>query len=104
MSDMKAYLASRYVHSSWFHLQNPILTCRYMSGPKADAILARSTDPNIKKRKKKPKNEDYTVKLENGEGLRLKDEDEWNKTEDVDMDEEDAPGMPIILLYQKEKS
>jgi pre-mRNA-splicing factor CWC26 len=63
-----------------------------MSGPKADAILARSSDPTIKKRKKKPKNEDYVTKLESGEGLKLKDEDEWNKGEDVDMDGEDAPG------------
>jgi len=65
-----------------------------MSGPKADAILARSSDPTLKKRKKKPKNEDYTVKLEAGEGLRLRDEDEWKGAQDGDMDidGEDAPG------------
>lgn len=63
-----------------------------MSGPKADAILARSGDPSIKKRKKKPKNEDYTSKLESGQGLMMRDEDEWNKgNDDVEMDE-DAPG------------
>lgn len=69
-----------------------------MSGPKADAILARSTDPTIKKRKKKLKNEDYTVKLENGEGLRMKDEDEWKGAEDVDMEGEDAPGESEFSL------
>jgi hypothetical protein len=79
------------------YMQCKILTDRYMSGPKADAILARSTDPTIKKRKKKLKNEDYTVKLENGEGLRMKDEDEWKGAEDVDMEGEDAPGESEFL-------
>lgn len=65
-----------------------------MSGPKADAIIARSGDPSIKKKKKKPKNEDYVTKLESGEGLKMRDEDEWNRGEDDEMNgEEDAPGM-----------
>lgn len=75
-----------------------------MSGPKADAILARSGDPTIKKRKKKPKNEDYTAKLEEGEGLRMRDEDEWNRGngDDVDMDADaDAPGQSSCYLSDR---
>jgi pre-mRNA-splicing factor CWC26 len=75
-----------------------------MSGPKAEAILARSTDPAIKKRKKKPKNEDYVTKLENGDGLRMRDEDEWRGkgTEDVEMgDGDDAPSMYTLICGWK---
>lgn len=79
---------------------------RYMSGPKADAILARIGDPSIKKRKKKPKNEDYTSKLEKGEGLMMRDEDEWNRGngEDVDITatgDEDAPGQCSTTLQNQ---
>ena len=68
-----------------------------MSGPKAEAILSRSTDPTIKKRKKKPKNEDYVTKLENGDGLKMRDEDEWKgREEDVEMaDGDDAPSESL---------
>ncbi|ODN98506.1 pre-mRNA-splicing factor CWC26 [Cryptococcus wingfieldii CBS 7118] len=79
MSDLKAYLAAN-----------------YMSGPKADAILARSSEPNLKKKKKKkPKNEDYIggsgTKGEepSAGGILLKDEDEsWigQNEEDEDVD------------------
>jgi pre-mRNA-splicing factor CWC26 len=65
-----------------------------MSGPKRDAILARSSDPTLRKKKKKPKNEDYIGGLPSkGEssGLVMRDEDEWKKQEDVDMDGEDTP-------------
>lgn len=96
MSDLKAYLASKYVpppaHLSPSREAN---WCRYMSGPKADAIIARSGDPTIKKKKKKiSKNEDYVTKLESGQGLMMRDEDEWKHGdgEDVDMNgDEDAP-------------
>jgi pre-mRNA-splicing factor CWC26 len=75
-----------------------------MSGPKAEAILSRSTDPTIKKRKKKPKNEDYVTKLEAGEGLKLRDEDEWKHGEDVEMiDGEDAPGTFYSCWVEREK-
>jgi len=67
-----------------------------MSGPKAEAILSRSTDPTIKKRKKKPKNEDYVTKLESGDGLKMRDEDEWKVGEDIEMgDGDDAPSTSI---------
>jgi pre-mRNA-splicing factor CWC26 len=75
-----------------------------MSGPKAEAILSRSTDPTIKKRKKKPKNEDYVTKLEAGEGLKLRDEDEWKHGEDVEMvDGEDAPSTSLFYWVVSEK-
>lgn len=67
-----------------------------MSGAKADAILARSNDPTLKKRKKKPKNEDYiggSSKTDAG-GLMFRDEDdEWERRqkEDMDVDGEEAP-------------
>lgn len=72
-----------------------------MSGPKADAILSRSSDPTIKKRKKKPKNEDYVSKLESGEGLKMRDEDEWKGgEEDIEMggDGDDAPGTSLLSI------
>jgi len=72
-----------------------------MSGPKADAILARSTDPTIKKRRKKIKNEDYPTASGSGTsakenaGLMFRDEDdEWRRRtgDDMEIDGEDAPG------------
>ena len=88
MSDLKTYLASK-----------------YMSGPKADAILARSTDPSVKKKRKKVRNEDYIGGSSNrGEGstsvgLGIQDEDGWKGEEDIDFDAEDAPGeWPLVEL------
>lgn len=68
-----------------------------MSGPRADAILARSSDPTLKKkRKKQHKNEDYiggSAKAESSSGLMLRDEDEvWGKSKNEDEEEDDAPG------------
>jgi pre-mRNA-splicing factor CWC26 len=104
MSDMKAYLAQKYVALPRL-LPRAKLKIRYMSGPKADAILSRSSDPSIKKRKKKPKNEDYVSKLESGEGLKMRDEDEW-KGEDGDIDMagegDDAPSTYLVLRIEKE--
>jgi hypothetical protein len=104
MSDMKAYLAQKYV--PLLHVQPQYkLTTRYMSGPKADAILSRSSDPSIKKRKKKTKNEDYVSKLESGEGLKMRDEDEW-KGEDGDIEMagegDDAPSTYLTATLGEE--
>jgi pre-mRNA-splicing factor CWC26 len=70
-----------------------------MTGPKADAILARAGDGSAaaKKKRRKPKNEDYIggapSKSESTGGLVMKDEDEWKgNQDDLDMDGEDAPG------------
>ena len=73
----------------------------YMTGPKAEAILARSNDPTTKKKKKKPKNEDYIgggASRGDGNGLKCKDEDEdWKRRRDeMDLEGEDAPSEPII--------
>ncbi|OCF41459.1 pre-mRNA-splicing factor CWC26 [Kwoniella heveanensis CBS 569] len=102
MSDLKAYLADK-----------------YMSGPKRDAILARSSDPNLKKKKKKIKNEDYiggsSSRVEGSSaaggsgsgGLVLKDDDEWKggAGEDEDMDGDDAPVIgKDLATFQKSKS
>ncbi|ORX39961.1 Pre-mRNA-splicing factor of RES complex-domain-containing protein [Kockovaella imperatae] len=101
MSDLKTYLASR-----------------YMSGPKADAILARSTDPSVKKKRKKIKNEDYIggSSVRPGEsssgaivasGLGIRDEDEWRTRDDdeIDFDGEDAPVLgKDIATFKKSKN
>jgi hypothetical protein len=70
-----------------------------MSGPKVDAILARENDLTLKKKRKKPKNEDYiggvAAKDDTGAGgLKMRDEDEWKLrgVEDVDLEGADAPG------------
>lgn len=70
-----------------------------MSGPKADAILAHA-GVDKKKRRKKPKNEDYIGGSGEpaGSGLVLLDEDQWkgsNRRADVDLDGDDAPGECI---------
>jgi hypothetical protein len=64
---------------------------RYMSGPKADMILEHA---GVKKKRKRPKNEDYTATVAGGGGLVLEDADEWKKSKrrDLDLDAEDAPG------------
>ncbi|KAK1924873.1 putative Bud site selection-related protein [Papiliotrema laurentii] len=95
MSDLKAYLASK-----------------YMSGPKAEAILARSSDPTIKKRKKKPKNEDYpsgSGSASASSGVVLKDEeDEWNRrtgADDLDLEGDDAPVIgKDVATFRKSNS
>ncbi|GFZ45644.1 Pre-mRNA-splicing factor CWC26 [Saitozyma sp. JCM 24511] len=95
MSDLKAYLAAK-----------------YMTGPKADAILARAGDGSAaaKKKRKKPKNEDYIggapSKTESTGGLVMKDEDEWKGNhDDLDMDGEDAPVIgKDVATFRKSKS
>lgn len=64
---------------------------RYMSGPKADMILEHA---GVKKKRKRPKNEDYVASVPEAGGLVMQDADEWKKPKrkDVDLDSEDAPG------------
>lgn len=73
-----------------------IADIRYMSGPKADMILEHA---GVKKKRKRPKNEDYTSTVAEGGGLVLQDQDEWKKSKrkEVDLDAEDAPGKPVSL-------
>lgn len=100
MSDLKAYLAAKCVppHPTSL-ITDPCERCSsYMSGPKADAILARSSDPTLKKkRKKQHKNEDYIGGSSNTEassGLMLRDEDEvWGRSKNEEEEGDDAPGM-----------
>ena len=72
-----------------------------MSGPKADAILARSSDPAFKKKRKKMKNEDYPsgLRTEGGAGLSFQDEDEWKHAggEDDEPEGVDAPREPLFF-------
>lgn len=100
MSDLKAYLAAKCVLSHPTSLITDPCERRssYMSGPKADAILARSSDPVLKKkRKKQNKNEDYiggSSKAEASSGLMLRDEDEvWGRSKNEEEEGDDAPGM-----------
>ncbi|XAO22606.1 pre-mRNA-splicing factor CWC26 [Cryptococcus bacillisporus CA1280] len=93
MSNLKAYLAAN-----------------YMSGPKADAILARSSDPTLKKkRKKQHKNEDYIGGSSNTEasnGLMLRDEDEvWARSKNEEEEGDDAPVIgKELATFKKSKS
>ncbi|CAD6950664.1 unnamed protein product [Tilletia laevis] len=52
------------------------LASKYLSGPKADAILARAGDDQHKKKKKKRKHDDLNASSNGGGGLKLLDEDE----------------------------
>ncbi|KAE8220942.1 hypothetical protein CF319_g5617 [Tilletia indica] len=54
------------------------LASKYLSGPKADAILARvdGDDQLKKKKKKKRKHDDLLASTSSGSGLKLRDEDE----------------------------
>jgi pre-mRNA-splicing factor CWC26 len=75
-----------------------------MSGPKADAILARSNDPTLKKKRKKVKNEDYIggVPSKDDKGaLTFRDEDEeWRRRKDEDIEGENAPGeLKSTLIF-----
>lgn len=77
---------------------------RYMSGPKADAILAHA-GVDKKKRRKKPKNEDYVGGSggASGSGLVLMDEDQWRGSKrkaDIDFDGDDAPGAYAVFLLR----
>ncbi|KAG9023164.1 Pre-mRNA-splicing factor cwc26 [Tulasnella sp. JGI-2019a] len=88
MSSMQAYLASK-----------------YMSGPKADAILARaSTSTTATKKKKKRK--DGTANDAGGSGAFIRDEEEelrWGKPIDVDDDKEAAPMVEKDRGFKKRK-
>ncbi|TXT07265.1 hypothetical protein VHUM_03435 [Vanrija humicola] len=81
-----------------------------MSGPKADAILARAGGDAPKKRRKKVKNEDYVgggSSSTAGGGLKLQDEDEWGgaRAEEVDLEGADAPVVGKgLATFKKGKS
>ncbi len=79
-----------------------------MTGPKADAILSRSTDPILKKRKKKSKNEDYIGGAPSRDpdgGLMFRDEDdEWRRRKDeLEIEGEDAPSEPAFFPLRSTK-
>ncbi|RSH80337.1 Pre-mRNA-splicing factor cwc26 [Apiotrichum porosum] len=88
MPDLKTYLASK-----------------YMSGPKADAILQHA---GVEKKKRKRKNEDYVggSSKASGSGLVLQDEDErWGKKDADDMEGDDTPVIgKDIATFKKGKS
>jgi pre-mRNA-splicing factor CWC26 len=92
---MQAYLAAKSVDASPRFLASDadscsFLVCSYMSGAKADAILARSGD---KKKKRKRKDDNSTNAYASGSGIRLAEEGEdgWGVQEDV-KDEDEGPG------------
>lgn len=73
-----------------------------MTGPKADAILAREGDPTMKKRRKKVKNEDYiggAATKDESKGLMMRDEDELRLKigDDLDLEGMDGPGKLLDL-------
>lgn len=69
------------------------IASHYLSGPKADAILARSSDGKIKRKKKKPK----TEATDASSGLVIKDDaDSWK----VVPDEEDDDGLTPQIVGQ----
>ncbi|KAL7424106.1 Pre-mRNA-splicing factor cwc26 [Cryptotrichosporon argae] len=90
MPDLKAYLAAN-----------------YMSGPKADAILARAGPDAPKKKRKKVRNEDYVGGSGSAGGssggLVMRDEDARRRDEEDEDD--DAPVIgKTIATFQKGKS
>lgn len=87
MSSMQAYLASK-----------------YMSGPKADAILARaSTSSTVPKKKKKRR--DVTEAEVSLGGSFIKDDDElrWGKPMEVDDENEGTPVVEKDRSFKKRK-
>lgn len=103
MADLKTYLAAKYELCFRETISLMIVPLRYMTGPKADAILARSTDPAVKKRRKKLKNEDYiggSAHRGEANGLMFKDEDEeWRRRRDeAELEGEDAPSKDISCV------
>lgn len=89
MANLKTYLAER-----WGGGRGGEADCRYMSGPKADAILAHAGEK--KKKRKRAKNEDYvggTASVGGGGGLVLQDDDDWRaRRRKAELEGEDAPG------------
>ena len=77
------------------------IAANYMSGAKADAILSRSTDPKLRRKKKRPVDEDGNA-LDNGVGgsgmIILDQEDDWRTTKRRGEEEEldGAPGKSLI--------
>lgn len=68
------------------------LAAHYLSGPKADAILARTTDGKVKRKKKRPKTEDASG---SSSGLVFKDDsDSWKAA--AGEDDEDGLTPQIV--------
>ncbi|WVO13947.1 hypothetical protein L204_101572 [Cryptococcus depauperatus] len=93
MSNLKAYLAAN-----------------YMSGPKADVILAHTDPAHKKRKKKKPQNQDYErSSAGNTEhtagGLVLKDEDDsWARQKDQDEDDDSPVIGKELATFKRTKS
>ncbi len=61
----------------------------YLSGPKADAILARSSDGKVKRKKKKPKIDTAEASSSSSSGLVFKDDsDSWKVAGEQDGDDD----------------
>ncbi|KAJ9121687.1 hypothetical protein QFC22_002307 [Naganishia vaughanmartiniae] len=90
-NNLKAYLAER-----------------YMSGAKADAILARSTttsesgEPKRKKRKVRKELQHSTTTITQGSGIGVVDEDEFGGFRNTEEDEEDGADVPVVAEGVKE--
>ncbi|KAK0560663.1 Pre-mRNA-splicing factor cwc26 [Tilletia horrida] len=73
------------------------LASKYLSGPKADAILARvGGDEGHKKKKKKRKRDDDSSAAGSGTGLRLVDDDEERRAARNDGDEDDMADAQVV--------
>ncbi|CBQ67588.1 conserved hypothetical protein [Sporisorium reilianum SRZ2] len=71
------------------------IAAHYLSGPKADAILARSSDGKLKRKKKKPKPDD-AAGTSASSGLVFKDESDAWKTAGADEDDEDGLTPQVV--------
>ncbi|KAJ9102483.1 hypothetical protein QFC21_002883 [Naganishia friedmannii] len=91
-NNLKAYLAER-----------------YMSGAKADAILARSStptesgdEPKRKKRKVRKELQHASTTTAQGSGIGVVDEDEFGGFRNADEEEEDGADVPVVAEGVKE--
>lgn len=76
------------------------LAAHYLSGPKADAILARtssSADGKVKRKKKKPKTDSLSAS-DSSTGLVIKDDsDSWKATDPTELDNDEDGLTPQIV-------
>lgn len=77
-------------------MANAVHPQRYMSGPKADAILARAGDPTKKKRKKRT-----DEPVGSGTGLVLRDEDVGLGIKGDDEDDGENPCPSVVCLRRR---
>lgn len=80
------------------------LASKYLSGAKADAILARSdSELGGKRRKKKRKVDDYSASgsaSTSGGGMIIEDDDGgWAKVKEDEEDEYSAPGESCVVYF-----